>query len=368
MAKLRVYELAKDLNMTNKALLNKLKELDIDAKSHMSSLEGSAIKQIKASLFDKSRQKEDLKVRPSVIRRRKKKTVRDPDAKSQERPVDSAALEMDVHKTEDATDRRESAIDTPGAPPVAAEQKIVAKESAAVPESPEVSKPQKTSLTKKKKSEPAKIIKPVKAALPPEPESVKPTPAPKPVDTKTKQKSAGVSDQTPASAVADDQKESEKTSPPAEEKNLKDDTAQEVPSTFATDKEAETTELESQKSDVTREESSTPETEEAKSSKKKKKKKKSTPAKIVKKADPLVLENIRKTKAEEEKRDMGAERIARPAASTRPGAVANGPDAGVPFIPEEPDPGFRKKDRRKDEGPNDSFDGKKKETQKEISG
>ncbi len=84
MAKLRVYELAKDLNMTNKALLNKLKELNIDAKSHMSSLEDSAVKQIKTNLFGKSRQKEDLKVRPSVIRRRKKKVVRDPDVGKQE--------------------------------------------------------------------------------------------------------------------------------------------------------------------------------------------------------------------------------------------------------------------------------------------
>lgn len=85
MAKLRVYELAKDLNMTNKALLNKLKELNIDAKSHMSSLEDSAVKQIKTNLFGKSRQKEDLKVRPSVIRRRKKKVVRDPDVGKQEK-------------------------------------------------------------------------------------------------------------------------------------------------------------------------------------------------------------------------------------------------------------------------------------------
>ena len=37
MAKVRVYELAKDLNMTNKALLNKMKELKIEVKSHMRS-------------------------------------------------------------------------------------------------------------------------------------------------------------------------------------------------------------------------------------------------------------------------------------------------------------------------------------------
>lgn len=364
MAKLRVYELAKDLNMTNKALLIKLKELDIDAKSHMSSLEDSAIKQIKASLFGKSRQKEDLKVKPSVIRRRKKKAVGDPDAESREIPVDSAVSKMDVPETEDTTDRRKAVPDTPDAPPVEVEQKSAAKESAIVPESPEAPKPSKKSVTKKKKSQPAKIIKPVKPALPPEPEPVKPTPASDPVDTKKKPESTDVSEQIPASALAEDQKASEKTSPPAEKIDRKDDAAQEAPLSVAADKEAETTARESEKSDVSRETPTTPETEEAKSSKKKRKKKKTTPAKIVKKADPLVLENIRKTKAEEDKKDLGAERIARPAASTRPGAVAKGPDTGAPFVPGEADPGFRKKDRRKDEVPGSSFDGKRKKRKK----
>ncbi len=95
----------------------------MDAKSHMSSLEDSAIKQIKANLFGKSRQKEDLKVRPSVIRRRKKKIVRDPDAASQERSVDSEASETDVPEPQDATDSQKTAPDTPDAPPVEVEQK-----------------------------------------------------------------------------------------------------------------------------------------------------------------------------------------------------------------------------------------------------
>jgi len=367
MAKLRVYELAKDLNMTNKALLNKLKELDIDAKSHMSSLEDSAIKQIKASLFGKSRQKEDLKVRPSVIRRRKKKVVRDPDAAPRERSEDSTVSDMDVLETQDATDSQKTVPDTPDALPVEAEQKSEAKESAPAPESPEPTKSQKKALTKKKKSEPAKIIKPVKPALPPEPESVKPATAAAPEDTKPEPETPDAPDQAPAPEASDDPKTAEKISPSAEEKQLKEDAAQKVkePLTDTADKTVEKIEEpEPQKSDVSREAPAAPETDEAKSSKKKKKKKKSTPAKIVKKADPVVLENIRKTKAEEEKKDMGSERIARPAASNRTGAVATGPDTGAPFIPGEADPGFRKKDRRKDEGPGDSFDGKRKKRKK----
>jgi translation initiation factor IF-2 len=53
MTKVRVYELAKDLNMTNRALLNKMKELKIEVKSHMSSLEDSDIRAIKRGLFGK---------------------------------------------------------------------------------------------------------------------------------------------------------------------------------------------------------------------------------------------------------------------------------------------------------------------------
>ena len=77
MAKIRVYELAKDLNMSNKALLEKMKDLNIEAKSHMSSLEDDDVKHIKDSLFKKdgSDQKDNAtRVKATVIRRRKKKT------------------------------------------------------------------------------------------------------------------------------------------------------------------------------------------------------------------------------------------------------------------------------------------------------
>ncbi len=369
MAKLRVYELAKDLNMTNRALLNKLKELDIDAKSHMSSLEDSAVKQIKANLFGKSRQKEDLKVRPSVIRRRKKKSARDPEAVSQDRPVRGPAPdETAAQAAQDTTDSEKAALDSPDAPPVAAEKRPVTEESSTAPESPETSKSRKTSPAKKKKSQPARIIKPAKVVSPPETLTPKPAPSSEPLETKAKQEPADVSDQVPASDVSDDREEAEKRSPGAEENRRTDKEALEVSSTVAPDKQAKQSEAAPRKTDVSPEASVTPEAEETKSSKKKKKKKKSAPAKIVKKADPLVLENIRKTKAEEEEenKDTGVERkrMGKPAASNRAPAVSNGPDTAVPFVPGEPDPGFRKKDRRKDEGANTSFDSKKKKRKK----
>ncbi|MBF0258279.1 MAG: translation initiation factor IF-2 [Desulfamplus sp.] len=71
MAKIRVHELAKKLNMTNKALLTKLKAMDIEVKSHMSSLEDETVHQIKLNIFGNKQKEQDSRVGTSVIRRRK---------------------------------------------------------------------------------------------------------------------------------------------------------------------------------------------------------------------------------------------------------------------------------------------------------
>ena len=55
MAKTRVYELARDLNLTNQILLSRLDELDISVKSHMSSLDDEAVAKVKTVIFGKKR-------------------------------------------------------------------------------------------------------------------------------------------------------------------------------------------------------------------------------------------------------------------------------------------------------------------------
>ena len=75
MAKVRVYELARELNLENKALLEKIEEIGIEVKSHMSSLDETVIEQIKQSLFgtkDPEEIVEDKRIKPDVIRRRRK--------------------------------------------------------------------------------------------------------------------------------------------------------------------------------------------------------------------------------------------------------------------------------------------------------
>ncbi len=74
MAKIRVYELARELNMKNKALLEKLSEMHIAVRSHMSSLDDDVVDRIKAKLLGKDAV-EEKRVKPTVIRRRSKKTV-----------------------------------------------------------------------------------------------------------------------------------------------------------------------------------------------------------------------------------------------------------------------------------------------------
>ncbi len=72
MAKIRIYELAKQLNMTNKMLLEKLKEMDMDVKSHMSAIEEDSIAAIKEAIF--GRQSEivtEKRIKSTVIRRRR---------------------------------------------------------------------------------------------------------------------------------------------------------------------------------------------------------------------------------------------------------------------------------------------------------
>ncbi len=73
MAKTRVYELAREFNMTNTVLIEKIKEMGISVKSHMSALDDETAAMVKAELFSKKPEAvEEVRIKPSVIRRRKR--------------------------------------------------------------------------------------------------------------------------------------------------------------------------------------------------------------------------------------------------------------------------------------------------------
>jgi translation initiation factor IF-2 len=79
MAKIRVYELAKQLGMANKKLLEKLKEMDIAVKSHMSAVEEEAVADIKEAIFGgKSEVVTEKRIRGTIIRRRRQVVEKKP--------------------------------------------------------------------------------------------------------------------------------------------------------------------------------------------------------------------------------------------------------------------------------------------------
>ncbi len=156
MAKVRVHELARDLNMTNKLLLAKLNDMDIDVKSHMSSLDDDVIAKIKESLFGTKKETiEETRIKPTVIRRRRKKAKVAPPEAAEVQPEEAAAPE----EVETPPEKLEKAVDEE---PVAAEAEAVEEKAAEEPVADEKPAAKKAAKPKKKavKKEPsAKIIK-----------------------------------------------------------------------------------------------------------------------------------------------------------------------------------------------------------------
>jgi len=118
MAKVRVYELARQLNTSNKVLLDKLAEINISAKSHMSVVDEEVIPVVREALLGgKSEVVVEKRVRGSVIRRRKKVVKKLPEAEADvvsESRDEDAAVKSEV-KPEEVSD--------PG--PESAEEKVV---------------------------------------------------------------------------------------------------------------------------------------------------------------------------------------------------------------------------------------------------
>ncbi len=93
MAKIRVFELARDLNMTTKELMVKLEEMEVEVSTHMSSLEDDAVSRIKGTLFSKKAPDvEETRIRPTVIRRRRKASKAPEDIPAETEMPAAAAL------------------------------------------------------------------------------------------------------------------------------------------------------------------------------------------------------------------------------------------------------------------------------------
>jgi translation initiation factor IF-2 len=138
-------------------LIAKLNDLDIEVKSHMSALEDEVISKIKSSLFGaKEETVEETRIKPTVIRRRRKKVkveavepseeeAQEADAEADEAEQKAALDEVAAEATEPLADAEPEKVDEP----------VAEKEPAKPPKAP-------------KKEPSAKIIKlPVKPPLEP---------------------------------------------------------------------------------------------------------------------------------------------------------------------------------------------------------
>jgi translation initiation factor IF-2 len=131
MAKIRIYELARDLNMTNKSLIEKIQEMDIDVeiKSHMSAIDEDLVAQIKSDIFgQKTETVVETRVRSTVIRRRKKTVVVEP-------PEDVAEqVEPEEEKEEISVEPEIEAETTPVEEKMPEVPEVKEEEKAAAPE------------------------------------------------------------------------------------------------------------------------------------------------------------------------------------------------------------------------------------------
>jgi translation initiation factor IF-2 len=202
MGKIRIYELARELNMTNTELVDRLHEIEYPVKSHMSAIDESELPDIKAKLSGKKKtaKLEEKRIKPTVIRRRRVKAVKKPEI-TEEPPQPEEVVEEAPPVAEKETTDKELKTEKPTGEPViekeqpeevaaeAPKETVVPDEAVAEPpetETPVAKKPEPVKPVKKKKKDtPAKIIKPAppkeiapaevkKASAKPKPSALKP--------------------------------------------------------------------------------------------------------------------------------------------------------------------------------------------------
>jgi len=182
MAKVRVYELAKELNLESKKLVEKLQAGGLNIKNYMSTLDEETVLQAREVVSGGvSQVVEEKRIKPTVIRRRKKIVKVEPKipvAEEEEKPKEKEIEPPEPEATvEEAEPERDTAVEKPSEDKVVGEKELPAEERPPEP-APEV-KPE----SKKEAVSPEKVpkaeIPPKKAAKPPVKAKVKPKKAKK---------------------------------------------------------------------------------------------------------------------------------------------------------------------------------------------
>ncbi len=164
MAKIRVYELARDLNMTNQVLLDKIRSMDIDVKSHISSLDDDTVAKIKAGIHGPVAIPEDVeetRVKPTIIRRRKvvvqAEAEPEPEPPSKMPPESEAAFQDPKLPSEEIPEKEAALAEI--------DKKATVETSPAEvkPLEPELAEEVKQLPAEEQKQQAIKTLKPVKA-------------------------------------------------------------------------------------------------------------------------------------------------------------------------------------------------------------
>ena len=226
MSKIRVYELARELNLTNKVLMDKLQGLGVTVGSHMSSLDDEAVQRVKAAVFGKKESDlEQTRVKPTVIRRRRKAAEAPeqplaeaaPEALPEEEAPTPPAVEAEAEPVADAPVADapvveeaempappEPVVEPPAAPPSeepAEAPPVVTAEETAPAAAP--SDRSKKVVKKIKRDEPAKIIKLPVAPVERPAERAKITPAGPERPSRTAARPAATAEAAPPSGDAE---------------------------------------------------------------------------------------------------------------------------------------------------------------------
>jgi translation initiation factor IF-2 len=106
MAKVRVYELARELELDSKDLVEKLKAGGMDIKNYMSTLDEEAVVQAREVIKGVvSEVVEEKRIKPTVIRRRKKKVTVEPIEVESESEAEAPEVELEPEKGADGRER-----------------------------------------------------------------------------------------------------------------------------------------------------------------------------------------------------------------------------------------------------------------------
>src|SRR5262252_4991024 len=98
--KVRVYEMAKDVGLSNKDLVDKIRALGIEVKNHMSALEPDDVARVRRAL-DKERQEHTVveRIQPTVIRRRNSTKGGGPDLPEPPRPSSASTRSGPIRRS-----------------------------------------------------------------------------------------------------------------------------------------------------------------------------------------------------------------------------------------------------------------------------